>query len=409
MLAIGTLGMFLSAPGQSFSVAAFIDPMLFDLKLLRTDYSIAYLVAGLVGGALLPGIGVLLDRLGARVLLPTLGLLLGIACLWMSSIGTLVGLSIGFTLIRSIGQGAITLSATWLVGEWFESRRGLAMGIVGLGGAVSVMTIPQLNDLMIEQYGWRSAWWGLAAMVWIGLVLPALLLVRDRPEPLGLLPDARWHDERVGESSPASREIETGETRPGDLKLSQAVRLSSFWKLLAVWCTTSMVGTGLIFHQVSLLAAHDVARNDALLLLGLQAVVATFSGVLAGFLTDMGYERYLLAAAMVFLSSGVGLMIWMPSPGWALVYAGALGLQGGIIRTAGTAVWINYYGRSHQGAIRGAAMAAAVVAAACGPLPLAISADSTGSYSVALSVFGILPLLAGVVVVSARRPGTGSA
>ena len=409
MLAIGTLGMFLSAPGQSFSVAAFIDPMLRDLKLLRTDYSIAYLVAGLVGGALLPGIGVLLDRLGARVLLPTLGLLLGIACLWMSSIGTLVGLSIGFTLIRSIGQGAITLSATWLVGEWFESRRGLAMGIVGLGGAVSVMTIPQLNDLMIEQYGWRSAWWGLAAMVWIGLVLPALLLVRDRPEPLGLLPDARWHDERPGESSPASREIETGETRPGDLKLSQAVRLSSFWKLLAVWCTTSMVGTGLIFHQVSLLATHDVARNDALLLLALQAAVATFSGVLAGFLTDMGYERYLLAAAMVFLSSGVGLMIWMPSPGWVLVYGGVLGLQGGIIRTAGTAVWINYYGVSHQGAIRGAAMAAAVVAAACGPLPLAISADSTGSYSVALSVFGILPLLAGVVVVSARRPGTGSA
>ena len=139
MLGIGTLGMFLSAPGQSFSVAAFIDPMLGDLGLLRTDYSIAYLIAGLVGGALLPGIGLLLDRLGARVLLPLLGLLLGFACLWMSSIGTLLGLSIGFTLIRSIGQGAITLSATWLVGEWFENRRGLAMGIVGLGGAVSLL------------------------------------------------------------------------------------------------------------------------------------------------------------------------------------------------------------------------------------------------------------------------------
>jgi MFS family permease len=405
MLAIGTLGMFLSAPGQSFSVAAFIDPMLGDLGLLRTDYSLAYLVAGLVGGALLPGIGVLLDRFGARVLLPTLGLLLGIACLWMSSIGTLLGLSIGFTLIRSIGQGAITLSATWLVGEWFESRRGLAMGIVGLGGAVSVMTIPQLNDLVIEQYGWRSAWWGLAAMVWIGLVLPALLLVRDRPEPLGLLPDARWHDERTSQRSAAARAQEAEAGRADDLKLGQAVRLSSFWKLLAVWCTTSMVGTGLIFHQVSLLAVHDVARNDALLLLGLQAVVATFSGVLAGFLTDMGYERYLLAAAMVFLSSGVGLMLWMPGPGWAVLYGSVLGLQGGIIRTAGTAVWINYYGRTNQGAIRGAAMAAAVVAAACGPLPLAISWDWTGSYSVALSVFGILPLLAGVGVVSARRPG----
>ena len=149
MLGIGTLGMYLSAPGQSFSVAVFIDPMLGDLGLRRTDYSFAYLIAGLVGGALLPGIGWLLDRLGARVLLPTLGLLLGTACVWMSSIGSLLGLSIGFTMIRSIGQGAVTLSSTWLVGEWFQRRRGVAMGVVGLGGAVSVMTIPMLNNFLI--------------------------------------------------------------------------------------------------------------------------------------------------------------------------------------------------------------------------------------------------------------------
>ena len=306
MLGIGTLGMFLSAPGQSFSVAAFIDPMLGDLGLLRTDYSIAYLIAGLVGGALLPGIGLLLDRLGARVLLPLLGLLLGFACLWMSSIGTLLGLSIGFTLIRSIGQGAITLSATWLVGEWFENRRGLAMGIVGLGGAVSVMTIPQLNDFLIDSYGWRSAWWGLALMVWVGLVLPALLLVRDRPEPLGLLPDGRWHDGPAGDRMLTVPGTIQRERSAGDQSVWQAVRLSSFWKLLMVWCTTSMVGTGLIFHQVSLLGAHDVAREDALLLLGLQAVVATLSGIVSGFLTDMGYERYLLGIARYSSPAGSG-------------------------------------------------------------------------------------------------------
>ncbi len=405
MLGVGTLGMFLSAPGQSFSVAAFIDPMLGDLGLMRTDYSLAYLVAGLVGGALLPAIGWTLDRLGARVLLPTLGLLLGLACVWMSSIGSLLGLSIGFTLIRSIGQGAITLSSTWLVGEWFQQRRGLAMGIVGLGGAISVMTIPQLNDHLIAEYGWRSAWWGLAVLVWGGLVLPALLLVRDRPEPLGLLPDGRWHDAAApGTSTPDVAPAEPLGP-PVDLTVRQALKLSSFWKLLAVWCTTSMVGTGLIFHQVSLLAVHDVSRSHALLLLGLQAGIATLSGVVAGVLTDMGYERFLLGASMLFLASGIGLLLGMPSPGWALVYGGLLGLQGGIIRTAGTAVWINYYGRTNQGAIRGVAMAAAVVAAACGPLPLALSWDRAGSYTPALVVFALLPLVSGVAVLTARRPG----
>jgi len=403
MLGIGTLGMYLSAPGQSFSVAVFIDPMLGDLGLRRTDYSFAYLIAGLVGGVLLPGIGWLLDRLGARVLLPGLGLLLGTACIWMSSIDSLLGLSIGFTMIRSIGQGAVTLSATWLVGEWFQRRRGLAMGVVGLGGAVSVMTIPMLNNFLIEEFGWRSAWKHLAVMVWGGLVLPALLLIRDRPEPLGLLPDGRWQDDEG--SGPTANELEVaGEPTIDDLTVGQTLRLSSFWKLLAVLCVTSMVGTGLIFHQVSLLAVHDIARTDALLLLGLQAGVATVTGVLAGLLTDMGYERYLLTVSMLFLAAGVGLMLGMPSPGWALVYGSLLGLQGGIIRTAGTAVWINYYGRTNQGAIRGVAMAAAVVAAACGPLPLAVSWDWTGSYSSALIIFAVLPIVAGAGVVTARRP-----
>ncbi|GIT31498.1 MAG: hypothetical protein Ct9H300mP1_35440 [Planctomycetaceae bacterium] len=49
--------------------------------------------------------------------------------------------------------------------------------------------------------------------------------------------------------------------------------------------------------------------------------MATVTGVLAGWLTDMGYERYLLAVSMLFLASGVGLMLGMPSPGWALVTA----------------------------------------------------------------------------------------
>ncbi|GIT31496.1 MAG: hypothetical protein Ct9H300mP1_35420 [Planctomycetaceae bacterium] len=36
------------------------------------------------------------------------------------------------------------------------------------------MTIPMLNNFLIEEFGWRSAWSYLAVMVWGGLVIPAL-------------------------------------------------------------------------------------------------------------------------------------------------------------------------------------------------------------------------------------------
>ena len=124
VLGIAAAAQFMSAPGQSYSVAAFIDPMLADLGLLRTEFSMAYLVATLASGATLPFVGRLVDRYGARVMMPTVALLLGFACLWMSRIGGVVGLYVGFTLIRCLGQGSLTMISTWLVGEWFDKRRG---------------------------------------------------------------------------------------------------------------------------------------------------------------------------------------------------------------------------------------------------------------------------------------------
>ena len=80
MLAIAAATIFMSAPGQSFSVAAFVDPMLAELKTDRTSYSMAYMVATLIGGIILPFVGRTVDRFGARIVLPIIAILLGGAC-----------------------------------------------------------------------------------------------------------------------------------------------------------------------------------------------------------------------------------------------------------------------------------------------------------------------------------------
>ena len=183
------MGMFMSGPGQSYSVAAFIDPMLADLGLLRSQYSLAYLVATLISGASLPFVGRALDRFGARRLLPAIALLLGLACLGMAGVRHLLGLYLGLTFVRCLGQGALTLISTWMVGQWFVRRRGLAMGLLGLGSTLSFMVFPAGNLWLIEGYGWRGAWTALAVAVWALLCVPAALLVRNRPENLGLEPD----------------------------------------------------------------------------------------------------------------------------------------------------------------------------------------------------------------------------
>ncbi len=400
ILGVAAAGVYMSAPGQSFSVAAFVDPMLADLGMSRSQYSGAYLIATLIGGLTLPWIGRLLDAHGARHMLPTVALLLGLACLWMSTVRHLVALYIGFSLIRCLGQGCLTLISTWIVGEWFERRRGLAMGLVGAGGTFSVMTIPQINDFLIAYVGWRYAWIILAVAVWFVLILPGILLVRNRPEDLGLLPDGRWpSDSEPTEAYQINKVAQTESWTTRD-----ACSTATFWKLMTVVCTCSLIGTGLMFHQVSLLGEQGVSRIDALRLLGLNAAIATVVSIIAGFLSDRIQARYLLVGSMLFLTTALILLMVMPSPIWAIAYSALLGMQGGIIRSTGMFVWIDYYGRMFQGAIRGVVTSIIVIAAALGPLPLALSKDHFGNYKPALGGFLLLPVLSTVCVLSASKP-----
>ena len=406
MLIIAATAMFMSAPGQSFSVAAFVDPMLNELGVNRTSYSFAYMVATLIGGCILPFIGRIVDRFGARRVLPIVALGLGIACGWMSQVRSIAFLYIGFSMIRCLGQGSLTLISSWIVGEWFREFRGRAAAICAVGGTASVLIIPQLNNVLIDAYGWRTTWMILGGIVCTVVVVPGAVFLRDRPEALGLLPDWKHQDptEAGTNSADGDRAPETVLTETPGCTVSEAVRHPSFWKIASVVGTVSLVGTGLMFHQVSILAERGVSREAALTALGVQAIAATFSTLLAGWLTDRLPVRFVLACSMALEVCAIALLMFMPSPAWAYPYSALLGLHGGIIRSAGTIVWINYFGRKHQGAIQGVSMTIMVFAAALGPVPVAMAKDYYASYETALIAFLVLPITAGILVLSARPP-----
>jgi MFS family permease len=458
MLSISAAAQYMSAPGQSYSVAAFKDPMQTELHVSETQYSLAYACATVLSACLLPYVGRLVDRFGARVTLPIIATGLGAGCWMMSHVDSLTDLYLGFGIVRSLGQGALSLLSAWIVGEWFERRRGIATAMAGLGGGLSVMSIPLINNWFIENYGWQTAWQGLACGVWVLLILPGIFILRDRPEDLGLHPDGTdpksssldETDAAISDSSvtPAKRVADDPVTAdrvgggratasPQNLPLTgcasgqspvtplleeksasrpqitsyedswtvhEVLRNPTFWKLVCVPATSGLVGTGLVMHQVKLLERHGLDRTESLLMMTLQAGCATIMQFPTGWLTDRVPSRYILAAAMMFLATATLLAINMPFTWMAGVYAMLLGLHGSVMRSTATVVWINYYGRAHQGAVRGVAWSAMILAAAIGPLPLAISNDYYGSYEPALIMFLALPLLAATAVWTAYPP-----
>ena len=399
LIAFSTI--YFSSPGQSHSIGVFRAEMIDSIGILDTDYMLAYMFATIFSGLAIPMVGPYVDRYGARIFLSITSVSLALTCVFMSQVEHITSLYIGLSLLRIFGQGLMCLLGAWLVGEWFEQRRGFAMGVIGIGGALSVATVPLGNAWLIEANGWQETWITHAWVLAIAFIVPPFLLVRDRPEAEGLFPDCRFTP--IKDEPDDQTEYSPHITRD-NWERSEALRNSTFWKLVLCWASTSLVGTGIVIYQKKIFQEVGVPDNQPYYILALQACVAIGTCLTAGHLTTRVQARYLMATAMFLLSTSMLILLTMTEPWLAIVVAILLGTQGGIIRTVGSVVWVNYYGRKNQGAISGAALSLAVIGSALGPLPLALSSDFLGSTTPALVSFFLLPLVAGLLVLTATPP-----
>jgi len=402
ILAVSALGIFISGPGQTYSVSIFVDPIISDLGWSRTLVSGLYTAGSLTAGAVMILVGRLLDRYGARIMMTAVGILFGFAAIWMSSVDHPIELYAGFAAIRILGQGSLTLIPTTLIALWFVRWRGRAMAIGALGAAVSQAAFPLLIHALITHIGWRNAWLVLAFTIWTVLLLPAALFVRRSPESVGLLPDGQ----------PIHPQDQTGNGKANvvqevNLSLSEALRTRTFWLLLFAGSAQPLIATALIFHHVSLLASKGVPSGVAASVFGIMAPLSILGNFVAGFMADRFPNRYLLAAGQGLLAAAMLWTFLITSAWQAFLYGAIIGLSTGFIMTISAVIWPNYYGRLHLGSIRGVATASMVAFAALGPLPFGFIFDLTDSYSLAILIFLVLPASCAVAAFLARPPREG--
>jgi MFS family permease len=396
ILPTAALGLFVSGPGQTFAVSLFVDPLIDEFGWSRTSVSGLYTAGSLTAAGAMFGVGWLLDRFGARVMLTGVGLLMGLASLWMSTVNSQLELYAGFAALRLLGQGSLSLIPTALVAVWFVRRRGRATALAGLGMMAGQVTFPPLIHVLVSNHDWRGAWIGLAIVVWAVILPIAVVLVRRSPESIGLRPD--------GDTAPRNMSPATAHGDTSDWSLGRAARTRTFWLLMVASTSQSLIGTALIFHQTDLLSTRGVGVGVSAAVLSVMGP-ASFAGVMiAGILADRYPNRYLLTASQVLLMGAMVLVMFLTTAWQAIAYGALIGFSGGTSITVSAVIWPNYYGRRFIGSIRGVATSVMVGAAALGPLPLSLGFDLTGSYPTVLGVALVLPAACGVMAYAARPP-----
>jgi MFS family permease len=399
ILPVASLSMFISGPGQTYTVSVFVDPIIQELGWSRTMVASIYTAGSLTAAAAMILVGQMLDRYGARVMLPGVGILFGLAMLWMSRVDHPAELFTGFVAIRTLGQGSLTLIPTTLVALWFVRRRGKVMAINSLGALAGHAAFPPLIYFLILHLGWRGAWAILSVVIWAVLLLPAAILIRRSPESVSLLPDG---------VTALPNETEEGPDRPPGPEVNwtvgEAMRTRSFWLLLLAGSSHSLISTALVFHHVSLITSKGLDAGVAAAVLSVMAPSALVGNFITGFLSDKVPNRYLLVIGQLLLAAAM-LWTFAISQAWeAALYGALIGLCGGLFININSVIWPNYYGRHKLGSIRGITTTGMVGFAALGPMPFGLMFDITGTYTMAIVVFLLLPAICSIAALLAHPP-----
>ncbi len=184
------LNLFFAVGILFYGFPVFYPSMIQSLGFTRTQLTTGFLL-GFVVGALPFGLlaGALIDRLGARKVIWAGVWLVGLSMILMGSMTRLwqfyllcVMEVIGYTLAGPIPNQV-------LIANWFQRKRGRAMGYaylgLGLGGAISPLVI----DKLIQSLGWRHALQVTGALVLMVLFPVAQWITKSNPRDLHLLPD----------------------------------------------------------------------------------------------------------------------------------------------------------------------------------------------------------------------------
>ncbi len=225
-------------------------------------------------GAFAPFLGQALDRSSIRNIMCLGALLMAggffvasrIEALWQfyAVMGTLLALG-----VATVGP----LAGSTLVANWFTERRGVALGIAGMGISASGFAIAPLATLLIGAIGWRDTFL-VYSVVPLAVVIPlAWLVVVNRPERMGLRPD--------GAQDPTDRE-----PPPGDPRVRPSVSVDAHLApvLEPDWSTRRALGQRNLW-VIAIAIALNSCTNGAVLI---HIVPHT---------TDIGFEP--LAAAWV--------------------------------------------------------------------------------------------------------------
>ncbi len=341
--------------------------------------------------------GWLVDRFGPRVLMSVGVVLFAFAFMVFSWIDSLWAYYAACLLMALANSLVGLLVVSFSLNRWFRRKRSMAMGLAVTGfaaaGAIFIPVIVWAQAI----YGWRTAAFGTGvAMLVLGL--PIILLMRDAPEPYGLLPDG----EKAGPAATAAK----GQARGGGLvnfTMRQALRTRAYWLIAAATALGMLVQSAVVVHQFPYFE-HLLDRETAAFILSEMNLFNIAGRLVGGMLGDRMQKHQLMGLNMLCTTLGMLLVSFGTTLVPFLVYGAFFGFSWGVRAAVSNALVGDYFGRVAYGRIAGLMQTIASPMAIVAPVVVGAAADQFGGYQVPFLLLSGLTACGALLFFLARRP-----
>lgn len=317
-------------------------------------------------GVLSPAAGWLIQRFRLKMLMAAGCVLLGGALVAHAATSSPVVVYASRTAMGISLCLVGVLPSIVLVSNWFVRRRGLALGILLTGTSIGGVIIPQIATPLITAFGWRTAMLAISMLVWLLLLPAVLLLVKERPEDGGALPDGD-----PATSAPAARAATIG------LTLAQALRTPLFWTLAL--CAAAVFYPIFVSTQQFILQATKIGLSPQQASNGLSALffVSVAGKFLFGWLSDrFPPTRVMLGCCAIMFASTLVLLDLTAATVFAFLIPFGFGYGGTFVLLQRIAA--DYFGNRDYPKILGVLIVIETIGASVGGLVTGKMADAAG-------------------------------
>jgi len=362
-----------------YSFSLMVKPLQEEFGWNREQIAQAFSLAAISVAICSPFIGKLFDGFEPRKLIATFMALFGVglaSLAWLTPHLTQFYLNAVF--IGIAGSGTYQLGYARIVTSWFERRLGAALSIVVAGSGAGSFIVPPLVQHLLVTYGWRHTY----------LILSTLPLLIGAPLTLIFARSSRIHvTKKAGEIEAAAS---TGVT------WRQAIVSRSFLLLVFGVCCISLSENGALAHLVPMLCDRGIKAGDAALTVSILGVSSLAGRLLLGWLLDYLEGSHIAMFSM--LAAGTGILFLAHAQSFHSAAPAALiaGLGAGCELDLIPYMLRRYFGLRSFSTLYGLVYSGFAVAGAIAPLLLGRIYDKTGSYTVILSIFSGVTIVAAV-------------